>query len=142
VALEIRDARPDDAGALAQLIGQLGYPTSAAAVTHRLARLIASEADRCVVAAMGGEIVGLATIHASLTIVDDDPAAKISAIVVDSRFRRRGIGEALVGELEAGARALGCSLLFLTTAESRADAHAFYRRLGFEETGRRFAKQL
>ncbi len=97
MALEIRDAHPDDADALAQLIGQLGYPTSAAAVTHRLARLIASEADRCVVAAMDGEVVGLATIHASLTIVDDDPAAKISAIVVDSRFRRRGIGEALVG---------------------------------------------
>ncbi len=142
MALEIRDAHPDDAEALAQLIGQLGYPTSATAVTHRLTRLTASEADRCVVAAMDGEVVGLATIHASLTIVDEDPVAKISAIVVDSRFRRRGIGEALVSELEAAARALGCSLLFLTTAESRADAHAFYRRLGFEETGRRFAKRL
>ena len=142
MALEIRDADPDDAEALAQLIGQLGYPTSAAAVTHRLARLAASEVDRCVVAALDGAVVGLASIHTSLTIVDEDPVAKISSIVVDQRYRRRGIGEALVSELEADARARGCSLIFLTTAESRADAHAFYRRLGFEETGRRFAKRL
>jgi hypothetical protein len=33
-------------------------------------------------------------------------------------------------------------LLFLTTSERRKDAHAFYRSLGFEETGRRFAKAL
>jgi hypothetical protein len=28
----------------------------------------------------------------------------------------------------------------LTTAERRADAHAFYERIGFERTGRRYAK--
>jgi ribosomal protein S18 acetylase RimI-like enzyme len=71
-----------------------------------------------------------------------DPAAKLSAIVVDERYRRRGIGEALVMALEGEARERGCALIFLTTAERRKDAHTFYRRLGFEETGRRFAKLL
>jgi hypothetical protein len=32
--------------------------------------------------------------------------------------------------------------LFLTTAERRSDAHAFYERLGFERTGRRYAKRF
>ena len=32
--------------------------------------------------------------------------------------------------------------IFLTSAERRHEAHAFYRRIGFEETGRRFAKRL
>jgi GNAT superfamily N-acetyltransferase len=45
-------------------------------------------------------------------------------------------------ELETEARARGCFLMFLTTAERREDAHAFYRRIGFEEAGRRFAKRL
>jgi ribosomal protein S18 acetylase RimI-like enzyme len=142
VGLEIRDARPDDAANLARLIGQLGYPTSAADVTRRLVRLTASEADRCVVAVMDGEVAGMATLHASLTIVDDGSAAKLSAIVVDERYRRRGIGAALVSALEADARGRGCALMFLTTAERRAGAHAFYRRIGFEETGRRFTKLL
>jgi ribosomal protein S18 acetylase RimI-like enzyme len=142
VALEIRDAGPDDAEPLARLVGQLGYPASADLIARRLVRLTASEADRCVVAGVEGEVVGMATLHASLSIVDDDLAAKLSAIVVDERYRRRGIGEALVSALEADARSRGCSLLFLTTAERRAGAHAFYRRIGFEETGRRFAKRL
>jgi ribosomal protein S18 acetylase RimI-like enzyme len=142
VDLTIRDARPEDAQALATLVRQLGYPTSAKAVARRVARLQKSEADRLVVAELGGEVVGLASLHTSLSVEYDEPAAKLSAIVVDERHRRRGIGEALVAAMEAEARQRGCCLIFLTTAERRDEAHAFYRRVGFEETGRRFAKAL
>lgn len=142
MALTIRDARASDAQALATLIGQLGYPTSAEAVARRVELLRASEADRLVVADMDGEVVGLASLHTSLSVEFDEPAAKLSAIVVDERHRRRGIGKALVAEMEAEARRRGCCLIFLTTAERRKDAHAFYRRIGFDETGRRFAKWL
>jgi GNAT superfamily N-acetyltransferase len=62
--------------------------------------------------------------------------------VVDERVRRRGVGAALMRAVEQEARARGCVLLFLTTAERRDDAHAFYRGIGLEETGRRFAKRL
>jgi N-acetylglutamate synthase-like GNAT family acetyltransferase len=140
--MTIRDARAEDAEALAGLIGQLGYPTTAEAVARRVAQLQASEADRVVVAELDGEIVGLASLHASLSVEYDEPAAKLSAIVVDESHRRRGVGEALVVAMEAEARERGCCLLFLTTAARRADAHDFYRRLGFEETGLRFAKPL
>jgi N-acetylglutamate synthase-like GNAT family acetyltransferase len=138
----IRDARADDVVAMTALVGQLGYPTSADAVSERSARLERSPADRLVVAELDGEVVGLACLHESLSVEYDEPAAKLSAIVVDERHRRRGVGEALVREMEAEARRRGCCLIFLTTAERRAGAHAFYRRLGFEETGRRFAKPL
>ena len=138
----IRDARPSDAEALAGLVGQLGYPASAEAVARRLARLSASEADRAVVAELGGEVVGLACLHVSLSVAYDEPSAKLSAIVVDERHRRRGAGRALVRELESEARRRRCGLIFLTTAARRDDAHAFYERAGFQETGRRYAKQL
>jgi N-acetylglutamate synthase-like GNAT family acetyltransferase len=142
VGLTIRDARADDCHALAALIGQLGHPSSPAAVAARVERLGASDADRLLIAELDGEVVGLASVHISLSVEYDEPAAKLSAIVIGQRHRRRGIGEALVAAMEAEARRRGCCLLFLTTAERRADAHAFYRRLGFEETGRRFAKRL
>jgi N-acetylglutamate synthase-like GNAT family acetyltransferase len=142
VGLTIRDARPEDAQALARLIEQLGYPTSPDAVVRRVDLLASSEADRLVVAELEGRVVGLASVHISLSVEYDEPSAKLSAIVVDSDYRRRGIGEALVAEIEAEARARGCCLVFLTTAERRGEAHAFYRRIGFEETGRRFAKWL
>jgi predicted N-acetyltransferase YhbS len=142
MGLTIRDAQPKDAPSVAQLVAQLGYSVSGRAVAARLERLAASEADRLLVAETGGEVVGLASIHVSLSIEYDEPVAKLGALVVDERFRRRGIGEALVRAIEEEARTRSCSLVFLTTAERRTGAHAFYRRLGFAETGRRFARWL
>jgi N-acetylglutamate synthase-like GNAT family acetyltransferase len=142
VRLTIRDARPEDAEQLARLVGQLGYPASVEAVARRVNRLAASEADRLVVAELEEQVVGLASVHVSLSVEYDQPAAKLSAIVVHGSCRRNGVGEALVRTMEEEARARGCCLIFLTTSERRGDAHTFYRRLGFEETGRRFAKSL
>jgi ribosomal protein S18 acetylase RimI-like enzyme len=140
--LRVRDARSRDARAVSRLLQQLGYPSSPEAVTRRVRLLRSSRADRIVVAELDREVVGLAVLHTSLSVEHDEPAAKVSAIVVDEQHRRRGIGEALISELEAEARRRGCCLIFLTTAGRRKDAHAFYRRIGFEETGKRFAKWL
>ena len=138
----IRDARTEDAQRLAALLDQLGYPASVGAVARRARLLAASDSDRLLVAELAGEVVGLAILHVGLAIEHDRPVAKLGAIVVDERHRRRGIGEALVRAVEAEARARDCYVLFLTTAERRLDAHAFYGRLGFHETGRRFVKPL
>jgi ribosomal protein S18 acetylase RimI-like enzyme len=139
--VEIRDAGPDDAAELAELLGQLGYPTEAGAVGRRLERLAASGVDRVFVAVDGG-VVGVVSVHVSRSLEYDGDAAKISAVVVDERRRGTGVGRALIDTAEAEARARGCEVLWLTTAEHRAGAHAFYRALGFEETGRRFARSL
>jgi N-acetylglutamate synthase-like GNAT family acetyltransferase len=136
----IRDAEPRDAEAITRLLGELGYPASAEAVAARLARLTAD--DRVVVAECDGEVVGLAGLHYNQPLEYDRPAARISALVVTEHRRGRGIGRALAAELEADARRRDSSVLYLTSAERRTDAHAFYRALGFEETGHRFAKLL
>jgi GNAT superfamily N-acetyltransferase len=94
------------------------------------------------VAEADGEVVGLASLHESLSLEHDRPAAKLSAMVVDESVRGRGIGRSLVEAMEDEARARGCCLIFLTTNERRSGAHAFYERVGFEYTGRRFAKTL
>jgi GNAT superfamily N-acetyltransferase len=141
MSLTIRDARAGDAAAIAALLRQLGYQTEAAAVAPRLARLVIV-GDHVVVAELDDEVVGLAHLHASPTIEHERPAAKISALVVHESHRGEGVGRALVETMEAEARARRCVLLFLTTAARREDAHAFYRRLGLEETGKRFTKLL
>jgi GNAT superfamily N-acetyltransferase len=138
----IRDAERTDAAALVPLLEQLGYPAGEEAVLRRLERMKASPADRLFVAELDGSVVGFAGLQVSPSLEDDRDAAKVSAIVVDEAFRRRGVGAALLAAVEAEARDRGCGLVFLTTAERRAEAHEFYRRLGWEETGRRFAKTL
>ena len=121
---------------------QLGYPTSPEAARRRLELLVASHNDEVWVAERDGTVVGLVAIHVSASLERDGEVAKVSAIVVDEAARRDGIGQQLMALAEREARRRGCVLLFLTTAERRQDAHAFYRGLGFEETGRRFAKAL
>jgi N-acetylglutamate synthase-like GNAT family acetyltransferase len=140
--MDVREVRVADAARIAELLGQLGYPSEEDAVRRRLERLLRSDADATWVAEVDGELVGLVGIHVSQVLAYDGDAAKVSEIVVDDRYRRQGIGAHLMEVAEDEARRLGCSVLFLTTAERRKDAHAFYRTLGFEETGRRFAKSL
>jgi GNAT superfamily N-acetyltransferase len=141
VGLGIRDAAPEDAAAIADLLGQLGYPTDSRAVTARLERL-RIVGDRVVVADVDGIVAGLAHLQVSPAIEHERPAAKLAALVVDEAHRGKGIGRALVNVIEAEARTRGCVLLYLTTAARRSDAHEFYRRVGLEETGKRFGKTL
>jgi GNAT superfamily N-acetyltransferase len=137
----IRDARPADADAIARLLTQLGYPTEAEAMASRLDRLLIV-GDRVVVAEVDGAVVGLAHLQVTPAIERDRPAAKLGALVVDEAQRGHGIGRALVEAMEAEARRRGCELLYLTTAERRDDAHAFYERVGLEHTGRRYGRTL
>jgi ribosomal protein S18 acetylase RimI-like enzyme len=57
--------------------------------------------------------------------------AQIEGVRVAARRRGERIGERLVEEAIARARAAGCGLVQLTTDRSRGDARRFYERLGF-----------
>jgi N-acetylglutamate synthase-like GNAT family acetyltransferase len=140
--VELRPARVEDAARIAELLGQLGYPASPEEAARRLQVVNDSDADVVWVAERENMVVGLVAIHVSAALEYDGDVAKVSAIVVDEEVRRQGVGERLMAAAEREARRRGCVLLFLTTAERRKDAHAFYRSLGFDETGRRFAKAL
>lgn len=89
-----------------------------------------------------GELLGLAALQIMHVLQRDAPAARLTALVVREDARGRGVARALVAAVEAAARAAGCDQLHVTTANHRADAHAAYQALGFEDTGRRFAKTI
>jgi GNAT superfamily N-acetyltransferase len=139
--MTIRDARPEDAEAIAGLLGQLGYPTDPSAIAPRLERL-SIVGDRVVVAELDGTVTGMAHFQATPSLTYDRPTAKVGGLVVDEAHRASGIGRALLAELEQEARARGCVLVSLTAASRRAAAHEFYRHVGLEETGKRFDKRL
>lgn len=56
----------------------------------------------------------------------------IESVRIASDLRSAGVGERLVGELVARAKAANCALVQLTTDARRERAHEFYKRLGFE----------
>ncbi len=57
--------------------------------------------------------------------------AQIESVRVRRDLRGRGLGETLVRDAIARARAAGCSRVQLTSNQDRSDAHRFYERLGF-----------
>jgi len=57
--------------------------------------------------------------------------ALVEAVRVRSDLRSRGIGEALMQQVEGRAKAAGCGLIQLTTDKKRLAAHRFYGRLGY-----------
>ena len=91
---------------------------------------------------LGGELAGFGALHVQNLVELDAPGCEVAGLVVGERFRRRGIGELLMAALEDEARTRGATHLVLNTAHRRADAHAFYEALGYEHTGRRYAKKL
>jgi GNAT superfamily N-acetyltransferase len=127
---------------LAALLAELGYPADSAAVRDRLARLTARSDVAVFVADDGSAEAGLATVHVIPCIHVDEPMAMLSALVVGERHRGRGIGRGLVTAAERWAIERGAPRMTLVSGLARRDAHAFYERLGYEHTGRRYSKML
>ena len=141
MTLEIRPATVDDAGAIARLLDQLGYPAESDAIPARLGRLT-NERAAVFVALRNGTIVGLATVHILTLVNHVRDVAWLTALVVDESARGIGVGRRLVERVETFAREHDCEQLSVTTHERRPGAHAFYARTGFDHTGRRFGKVL
>ena len=138
----IREATPDDGEALAVLLTQLGYPTDAAEVPGRMARMRAESGQHILVAESGGQVVGTATVIVRHLITRDAPFGRLASVVVLDGHRSRGIGGRLVDEAERICRGAGCGAIEVTSAGHRDRAHAFYVRHGYEEKPRRFVKLL
>ena len=138
----VRDATAADAPALAPLLGELGYPAAADALASRMQRMLARDDQRVFVAERDGRALGLLALHVFPVLAYDRDLAMIMALVVTESARGLGVGRALIERAEAVAKSLGASRLMVTTHVRRADAHAFYERLGFEFTGRRYVRSI
>jgi len=105
-------------------------------------RLEAIGSDDVLVADLGGRAVGMAVLHVMPLLERPTATAVLTALVVAADARGKGVGAALVAEAERRARAAGCWRLLVLSGRDRTDAHAFYRRLGFEERTRAFVRRL
>jgi GNAT superfamily N-acetyltransferase len=140
--LVIRPLTVRDAPAAADLLTQLGYPTSAESLSARITRMQSRSPSEAYVVCDDGGVVALASLHVLPLLTSDEPMAYLTSMVVAEKARGRGIGRRLVACVADAAVAHGCSRLTLSTHLRRSDAHAFYERVGFEHTGRRYVLQL
>ena len=138
--LSVRAARLADSGAIAALVGALSFPASPAEVEKRLAAL--NRLKETPLVAEQGEVIGVLAWHVTPVLHRPKPVGRITMMIVAEGERRRGVGRALVDSACERLRAKGCGLIEVTSNVDLSGAHGFYRRLGFERTSYRFAKEL
>ena len=120
-----------DVGRVADLLTQLGYPSTSAQIARRFTR-IAGRADQALLVADDGTaVVGWMHVGA-YPYLESDESAEILGLVVADGQRSRGIGAALVSAAEGWATERGCQVLRVRSRITRDRAHAFYERGGFE----------
>lgn len=143
--MPIRRTLPGDAPGIATLLGELGYPTSARAVSARLERLGGSENDPAWVAVgpdTQDSLLGFAAGHLFWPYELDKPVAELTALVVAERHRGTGAGRSLVAAFEEWARTAGCLRATVASSFHRTGAHDFYERLGYGQRSKKFEKLL
>jgi GNAT superfamily N-acetyltransferase len=130
----VRRARPADAGVVAELLGELGYPTADEEVRRRLAALGPND---LVLLAFDG--AGMVALHRVPLLAEGGAFLRITALVVRREARGRGVGRALLAASEDAARRLGCSLIEVSSGRrpERDPAHRFYNAAGFTDTASR-----
>jgi ribosomal protein S18 acetylase RimI-like enzyme len=134
----IRQARREDLPAIVALLADdpLGRsreePADLAAYRRAFDEIAAQSGNAILVAQINGAVVGCL----QLTIIPGlarrgIKRGQIEGVRVAAAHRGKKLGERLVADAIARARAAGCGLVQLTTDTSRPDAHRFYERFGF-----------
>jgi ribosomal protein S18 acetylase RimI-like enzyme len=88
------------------------------------------------------KICGMLGTFSVSSYLHNDLNGRIIALVVSRESRRHGIGARLIAAAEKDFAQRGITRVTLTTRFERAEAHQFYKKLGYARTGFRFAKSL
>jgi GNAT superfamily N-acetyltransferase len=138
---KLRDAKPGDAARLVELIHELGHEVTEKQVRKNLGAL-KKAGETPIVATLEKKVIGLAGMHRMVTVHRPAPVGRIPVLVVAKEAQGLGLGRQLVEAVEQWCRKKGCRLIEVTSNDRRADAHAFYRHMGYERSSIRFFKKL
>lgn len=142
-SLRIRRAKPGDVPRIAELSGQLGYPTTEKEMKQRFARIKPPKAHAVFVAEFEKKVVGW--IHVSITpLLEVARRAEVNGLIVSEAHRSLGAGAKLLDAAEAWAREKKCTGMSVRSNVIRDRAHVFYERQGYQhiKTQKAFRKPL
>ncbi|HET9468398.1 MAG TPA: GNAT family N-acetyltransferase [Vicinamibacterales bacterium] len=144
LTVAVRQMRPEDAGAVAKLVTQLGYPSTEDEIRRRY-DLIKDRWDARLLVAQhaGTSIVGWVHVQA-LYLLETDARAEIFGLVVADTARGTGVGRRLMEAAEEWALVRGFNVMGLRSNYLRIEAQGFYEHLGYKvvKTQNAFRKNL
>ena len=144
----VRVATEEDVTCILELYRQLAITTSQAELHQSpspddyrrvFAEICALPGHELLVVEYQGEVAGTVVLlivpnlsHGAL------PWALVENLVIDTRYRRRGLGRLLMDYAVARAKEARCYKIVLSSDKRRPEAHRFYRSLGFEASAHGF----
>jgi ribosomal-protein-alanine N-acetyltransferase len=124
MAAVLRSYGPKDFAALFRL-DQACFPAGISYSKTTLRYFLSLRAADCIVAADDGHIAGF------ILTEENPPLAHVITLDIEEKFRRRGIGSALLGESERNLALRGVRHVLLETAVSNEAGVAFWQRHGY-----------
>lgn len=140
----IRSVRAEDADDLYDLCSQLGYSISKDDIKLNIQGIL-GKSDYVVYVAVSPDEKVIGCIQAQMSLVFySKPMIEVNGLVVDKNYRKKGIGNSLLKQIELFARERNCTFINLRANVIRKEAHEFYKKLGYEEIKRQvnFRKEL
>lgn len=127
-----RPARIGDLDSIALLSDQWGYHNDRDKMFRGLQDILKHSDHIVILIEHEQEIAGW--IHGIYSLrLSGDPFVEIAGLVVDSRYRRRGIGRFLVEGIIHWAKKMNCTLVRVRCNTVRKEANLFYISIGFQE---------
>lgn len=140
----VRPARHEDIPRLLALYAELVLVRSEAEQNrapsrqeyeHTLDRIQSTPGYQLLVVEENSEVAGLMELLIMPNLSHNAmPWAFVEGLVVDHRYRRKGLGKVLMQHAIRQAKEAGCYKIELGSNKKRIEAHEFYRSLGFQDT--------
>tara|TARA_B100000676_G_scaffold302804_1_gene352348 strand:+ start:206 stop:670 length:465 start_codon:yes stop_codon:yes gene_type:complete len=129
----LRPSTSNDAPALEKLFVQLGYDIDRVEIQKKITILAGMPGAHAVVAEIEAQVVGFISLHILHWPHVINPVSRVTALVIDEKWRGKGVGSKMISHVEKLAISDGCSLMEVTSAAHRAEGgtHTFYQQLGY-----------
>lgn len=144
MALHIRSCNQQDFAYIIPLLSQL-WPDkqlNQEKLYEVFLKSIESPFDVLFCAEADGKVVAFCAVTLLKNFWQEGYIAYLSTMVVDDKYRGRGIGELLVTRVCEYAISKGCASIELDSAFHRVEAHKFYENLGFKKRAYTFSREL
>ncbi|MDE1767138.1 MAG: GNAT family N-acetyltransferase [Thaumarchaeota archaeon] len=141
--MQVRKASKKDTKPILELLVQLRPGPSNKYQYNYFVKIIqkylADKDKQILVAVAGLKIVGLASL-VFLPRLNQKLELWIPELVVDSKYRKKGVGKSLIKSCMDAAKKKRCFRIRLESGNKRRGSHAFYRKIGFEQYALSFQK--
>lgn len=137
----IRRPSAEHVEALVSLMNEVGYGTSRETMETQLDRYAESDSSIVFVASTDANVFGEISGHLIPALHQPGNIGRITSMVVANIARSKGVGSALLEELEDWFRSNNCLRFEVTSGDHREIAHRFYESHGYVYDERRFLKR-